>query len=443
MPLHQSPTKRRWAVHLILSSAFACAISGLAGCKQGTSESEEKEIQVEPGPEPRPAGRRPWLVLLCSVDGAPNPRPHTPEFYQKLFSAPPTPDLRIYDYFQAASYGSVATSAQVYGWFDMPSTAEEIKPERRNNTTIPNRSQTAADCIKASKMKINYLKYSGVITVIDAPVDSGASGPYGKHIVVNSPERSIGFLVHEMLHALGLPDSFTAPGDVNDDHGWSDGPGTRYGDCFDMMSFETCTYTFPVFSSQQGPELQAAWRERLGWMPSNRILRVDLSRTAPTKPSKTSIRLAPVSMKLTDTPGFAGLYQLVMISAPDNGYYTIEFRDKDGFDRAIPAPAVVVRELRADGISYVVNRFNGRIGWNVGEAFTDRANFLKVSVDAFNNHIAQITIDPALPSLSPFVSITPARGLALTGNQVCGNDFRGAVTSCPGGLSCPHGWRCP
>lgn len=351
-----------------------------------------------------------WLVLLCKASDAPN-EPHPKAWYENLFSKS-EPDL-LYAYFNAVSDGTVDVSgSQVLGWFDMNVNTATLAARR--NTT---RAQTARDC-RSSAAGTSASGYTGVISVINVPTDSGATGV---DVVVNNVESPVAgpmFLEHEMLHALGLNaplngHSWRTSKDGSPDHVWSHGGDSEYWDCWDMMSALTCVYTFPTSVGPQGPELQGEYRRKLGWMQSDRV---DVMGAGPSPPRQ--IKLAPVS-----DPSKPGIL-LARIEVPTRGYYAVEYREKSRFDRGIPSSAVVIREVRQNDITFVVTRQNDEIGWRKGETFTDTGNFLSISVDDIVPGEATITINTAFTS-----------GTAAVG-ALCGDKFRGQVTPCVSGSTC-------
>ncbi len=201
--------------------------------------------------------------------------------------------------------------------------------------------------------------------------------------------------------------------DTSLDHGWNQGVDTVYNDCWDIMSFATCTYRFNTgIHGLQGPELQIAYRQKLGWVATARIFTKDAA-----DPLPSTVTMPPVS-----EPGRPGPL-MARIEVPGGARYVVEYRVPTGFDRGVPNGAVVIRELRNDGLSYLVKRQNGKIGWAQGERFTDIGNFLSITVDAITSQSATITINPRF---------------AATANlgDVCGNKYVGEVRPCAPGTTC-------
>jgi hypothetical protein len=392
----------RWPLAVVAWVALLEATLALAPCSSPT-----------PVPPPAPGS---WLVLLCKAADAPQ-EPNPKSFYEELFSKDQR-DL-LFDYFDAVSDHTLDVSGtQVYGWFRMIVNTADIAPAVRNNTTQVKRDETARDCtasalggIMASGIRVDPANYAGVITVINVPVDAGDTGE--KSVVLADPAMDVGFIGHEMLHVLGLDHSYTMSPDASADHVWKHGGDVEYQDCWDMMSYRTCVYAFQTSRGPQGPELQAAYRDKLKWVPAGRVWTRGF-----TGPSQNTITLAPVS-----DPSKPG-YLLARIELPA-GWYVVEYREKTRFDRAIPSGAVVVREQRfGSGKTFLVKRQGGGLGWGKGETFTDAGNWISVSVDDIVSGAATITVNTAY-------SAAPGQL-----GDLCGDKFRGEVIACAAGLRC-------
>lgn len=338
-----------------------------------------------PGPTPLPTPKPgSWLVFLCKAsDVALEPVPAG--YFKSLFNSNQRDWL--FDYFMDVSFGKIDISGtEVYGWFPMGTTASAMSQAHRNNTTNPNRSQTLEDCkgagaawLLASGKTVDFANYTGVIAIINVPVDNGQAGQ-GLTANVNDV---LSFYEHEMLHVYGLPHSWAMTRDLEWDHTWNAGADSEYGDCWDIMSFISCTYRFnSAPRADDGPELEIAYRDKLGWVPSNRIFNKSSQETAPS-----TITLAPVS-----EPAQPG-YLMAKFDMPGVGDYVIEYRVPTGFDRAAPQSMVVIRELR-DNKTALVIRKDGRIGFSQNDTFVDFANQLTIHVESLDTHSATITLQP-------------------------------------------------
>jgi len=336
-------------------------------------------------------------------------------FYKELFAS----DQRnlLFDYFMEVSGGMADVSgSDVFGWFPMTVNTDTISPEKRNNTTDPNRSRTLQDCISAGVaglaargQSIDIARYVGVIAVVNVPVDAGQAG---QGLTANVDDE-VAFYEHEMLHVHGLPHSMAMSKALSNDHVRESGTDSEYNDCWDIMSWKTCTpqIATPAHGGS-GPELQSAYRATLGWMPAGRIFTKDALDVAPS-----TVTLAPVGEP--SQPGFL----MAKIGYPSIGSYVVEFRVRASFDGTVAAPAILIRELRRNGRTYLVKRADGSSVFRPGDVFTDLGNYLSISVDSFTAHAATVTIRTRVSS--------PAQL-----DQICGDKFFGVMRQCPAGSVC-------
>jgi hypothetical protein len=331
-----------------------------------------------------------WLVFLCRASDVPDEQ-RSVQYFRELFD-PARRDL-LYDYFMKSSNGKVDVSGtEVLGWFPMRVAAADINEQVRNSHTNPGRWQTVLDCrtaglasLGASKVSINPDDYAGFIAVINSGVDAGQVN--GRHLVANWSDYASAY-EHEMLHAFGLADARRLGNDLTADHEWNARSYVLYEDNWDIMSYRLA-WMFPTGEAHEysGPELQTGYKDALGWLPANRkftkVVRGPADRTA------SQITLAPVS-----EPGRPGPL-LAVVDLPNDVKYLLEYRQNTGFDRAIPRSEVVIRELRKDGLTYVVTQRDGHIGRVPDPAFfTDAGNSLSIKVLAIHAAGATITIDP-------------------------------------------------
>jgi hypothetical protein len=367
-----------------------------------------------------------YAILMCRASDV-SATPLNVADVQKLFLKVGQGTGNLYDYFLNITYGAVdLDGSQLYvgagtsglntlGWYTMTTTQAQLLA--RTQTT---RGLTDAECQAAAKAdKFDPSAYAGVISIINTPTDSGATGP---DVVVGYPTDENGyatymltFLEHETLHTFGLVHSMSMTMDTLTDHRWSPGGDTEYKDCWDIMSAVGCVYTFtqPPYPGQSGPGLEAAYREQQGWIPDPRIFTYD-----PTVTPSATIVLAPVSAPRT--PGSL----IAKIPVGPAGYYTVEFRTRADWDQALPMDAVLIHEMRASTIpgepqirSFLVRRYTGdssiatdpRIdpktgsAWRPGQVFQDTADHVRISIDKFSGGSATITI-------SNDVSATPGPG---------------------------------
>jgi hypothetical protein len=134
-----------------------------------------------------------------------------------------------------------------------------------------------------------------------------------------------------------------------------------YGDGWDVMSFATTTFQFPIqFRGTQGDAtvgLNARNLEALNAVPAGRTW------VAGAADFSAQITLDP----LNQPP--IGNHGALVVKIPANATnparsngssYTVEFRRKAGWDRNIPEDAVLVHEIRSNSLSYLQPAVWGR-----------------------------------------------------------------------------------
>ncbi len=367
-------------------------------------------------PEPSPAPGS-WLVLLCKASDAPV-EPQQIPYYEAVFSRDSV-DL-IWQYFNTMSNGAVDVSgSRARGWFTMNVNTATVAARTIN--TNPSRVQTAQDCRSAAAVGLANMgvgvdmdKYLGVISVINVGVDVGRAG--GKNIVVSSHfQGELSLVEHEMLHIYGLRHSNAMAPDAASDHIYSGTTDTEYQDCWDMMSYATCAFAIYGGShGAQGPGIQAAYLEKLGWIPTGRVF-------APgSTGANATIMLAPVSERNKS----GNLLARLEVPA---GNYVVEYRVPTGYDAQFPGRSVLIREERGvNKQTYLVTKANNDPEWRLGDVFTDSRNWVRIEVTALTPDYANISINTAwAPGVTPGVN-----------GAICGHKSTGQTAPCAVGLRC-------
>ncbi len=343
-----------------------------------------------------------YAILLCKVADVAD-TPISIAAVKKLFLKDGQGTGNIYDYFLNMSYGSIDLDGSiVLGWYTMTSTKAQL--DKRFNGAPVDRSQTDADCVQAAATKDGFTRSSwdGIVTIINIPTDSGNES--GNGVVIGfpydenrTPTFAPSFIEHEMGHALTLNHSMSMNSDGGPVHTWSPGGDAEYGDCWDIMSAMGCTFGYEAHTyGRSGPELEAVYRDQLGWMPSDRIYSYPGT-------GKATVVLAPVN-----TPRLGGSL-LAKIPVSGLGSYTVEFRHKSDWDQGIPHDTVLIHELRVNSNlayskdsagkpipdtsirTFLVGRSNFS-SWLPGQVFQDTTNKVRISIDSFSGSTASITI---------------------------------------------------
>jgi hypothetical protein len=279
----------------------------------------------------------PWAILLCRFADRPQEtRPR--EFYEDLYTRNGTGG--VCDYWRTVSCGTLDHSgSRVFGWFRMPRTTAEafalrFPAERGRLIDWGVEAATAAG--------VDLSPFRSVLVVQNAGIDHGAAG--GRVLVVDQDPAlcEYGFICHEMGHGLGLG------------HTWAADPDREYGDGWDVMSFATTTFQFTIaFNGAAGAAtvgLNGPNLEKLGAVPPGRTW-------TPSGPDfSAEVVLDPLSQPLIGNRGKLLVKLPPWASAPprpSGSTYFVELHRRAGWDQAIPRDAVSVREVRADGRSFL------------------------------------------------------------------------------------------
>lgn len=285
-----------------------------------------------------------WAIVLCRFNDLPAV-PQNADYYEDLFIRNGTGGLC--DYWRTVSCNSLdLTGSQVFGWFTMNHASSEVNqlhfPGDRGTLVQWGRDTAAAN-------GVNLAAFRSVLIVQNFGVDHGAAGN-GVVIVHKDPTLcEYGFIAHEMGHGFGLPHSNSA------------NPDMVYGDGWDLMSFATTTFQFPIqFRGAQGAAtvgINARNLEALNAVPTGRSW-------IPNAPDFSArITLDPLNQPAIGNHG------ALLVKIPANATtpprvngntYTVEFRRKAGWDQNIPEDAVLIHEIRSNGLSYLQPAIYGR-----------------------------------------------------------------------------------
>ena len=138
---------------------------------------------------------------------------------------------------------------------------------------------------------------------------------------------SVEFVGHESGHTFGLH------------HSWSANPDTEYGDPWDIMSaFLTDSGSSGPYSPV-GPRLNAATMNRYEWLDESRVIDHVPGRGVLFRGTKT-FEIAALHRPDIDLP------LMVKVHTPDR-IFTVEFRQKQGWDIGISRDTVLIHELRS------------------------------------------------------------------------------------------------
>jgi hypothetical protein len=314
-----------------------------------------------------------WALLRCKFSDV-STTPQNDDFYRRLFLRHGTGGAA--DYFRDVSYGRIdITGSYLSPWRSIPNKLSES--EGRGGTL--SRYDAIEACLTAQG--VDAETYGGRVLVLFNAEDSYA-GATGNGALIDPNNYNVTTIAHEMLHVYGLGHSW----DDTDNQrcgSWCAQPG-EYQDGWDIMS-NPGWYTFTGFNNgNSGPELNAAFKSGLAWLPSSRVH--TLTPVSGTRKSAT-VRLAALNRPEAD----GALMVRINAFADTSRYYTVELRQKSGWDRGIPGDAVLVHTLQADGETTLETTATDR-SFTAGETYSDSKVTVKVDRMDAAHSTATVTI---------------------------------------------------
>ena len=225
---------------------------------------------------------------------------------------------------------------------------------------VPARSLTANDLgIDAARANnIDLTPFKSILVVHNFGVDHGAAGNGVLIVHQNATLCEFGFICHEMGHGFGLPHSYAA------------NPDMEYGDGWNVMSFATTTFQFPVtFKTASGAAtvgLNARNLEALRAVPARRLW-------TPAQPDFSEvITLDPLNQPPLGNRGFLvgkiGPKLHDRLSARQQTARTSSSSgEKRAVDRSIPQDAVLMHEITSNGLSFLQPSAGGQ--FTAGQQF--------------------------------------------------------------------------
>jgi hypothetical protein len=289
-----------------------------------------------------------WAVVLCNLSDV-APGPDARARYVQFFTSVGTGSGGAFDYWRDISYGRGGLRAsRVFGFIDIGRTRAEL-----NAFSGGAQRQKIWDWGRAAAQSngIDLAAYSHTIIFLNVSADHGGVG--GGVVLAYEDTRPLEptFIAHEMGHGFGLDHSF---GESSTPCASGDGRPGAYCDMFDIMSAMNVHSFQDALNRRCGPSLNALSRERMGWMPSERVW----STAAPLRAE--SVTLA--ALNRADVPG----HLMAKLSAPSRdpnqampSTYVVEYKDAAGWDRGLIHDHVYIHEVRVDGLVRLLTDFHG------------------------------------------------------------------------------------
>jgi hypothetical protein len=318
----------------------------------------------------------PWAIVLCKFSDFPNVEPQPADFFRRFMTIEGLGQAGEADYWRDMSYGAIDfTGSMVFGWYQMSYSLLDFQSMSRFDKIMAGINTGLAQ-------GVDFSTFYGIVVMLNRQVDSGAIAPDPIGLTLNGVTKPYGVLLldpgawydtfasHEMGHGYGLQ------------HSWSTPPDTEYGDPWDIMSAMTFGGTWPYFQGNfgdSGPGLIAPYREKLGWLTADRIVALNQIGGLPVA---TSLGV------LSDSVPQGTLMTRVFHEAADpRHYYTLEYRRRIGWDQSLSKDAIVLHEVRKNGLAYYLGAMSQ------GDTINDTSRNLLFQAQVLNTGAATISID--------------------------------------------------
>ncbi|NJD68710.1 MAG: hypothetical protein C3F12_07265 [Candidatus Methylomirabilota bacterium] len=324
------------------------------------------------------SGSQRWATILCRFADSTGITPHPKTWFETLMLGGTYPGME--HYWQELSYGQINLGGSlVVGWYNLPQPRSYYIYDRDGNGSVElDHGRAARDCTTVANDDLYFPDLIGVNLVFNQNLDCCAWGG-SLTLTLDGQTKSYnvtwlppwgyenhGVIGHEMGHGFGLPHS-SGPYSATYDSRW------------DVMSdvWDNCWPEHPEYGCI-GVHTIAYHKDFLGWVPSVR-------RYVALPGSNTTIELERLGQP--STTGY--LMAKIPLGGSATQFYTVEARQKVGYDGPLPDSAVVIHFVdttRWDRDAQVVDTDNNGnpndagAMWLPGDTFADTANGITVSV---------------------------------------------------------------
>ncbi len=360
----------RFVARVIAMALALLCLSGLAGTGKAPAASVSAAAGAPASPEPvgRLDGPQPFITLFCQFPDL-YPTFGLSEYYAELLG---TTEPGLAHYWAEVSYGRIdLDGSRVTGWYTMPHPSNDY-PLRQVDQALLDR--LAGDCISAADADVYYPDYFGINLVFNFCMETAYGGR--RRLTLDGQEQIYGVtwlcmgklgwqstVAHEVGHTFWLAHS-------------SDGSEEEHSNPWDVMSVCRNSRVNPRYGLIAQHPI-AYQKDQLGWIPAERKYVAQPGSTA-------HITLERLAQPQTDN------YLMAVIPFADGSdrYYTVEARRKVGYDRNLPADAVVIHQVDPHRYPAAVVMAHATVddvltgsAWRPGDVFTDVEQGIAVEVE--------------------------------------------------------------
>ena len=334
-------------------------------------------IGLAEGSEPdslEAAGSYPYVSLMCKFSDIAVPPEGLSYFLNMYANVFPGLD----HYWRAQSYNMVdVVGSSAAGWFELPHTRSYYTDLIVGGNHSPMLNALYDDCTGVAAGSVNLGNFVGINLMFNETFGQFAWGGWGG--VTWEPPwgwRNVAVIGHEMGHAFGLPHSNNAAG------------GGPYDNPWDVMS-NSWGYALsdPTYGTV-GKHTISYHKNSLGWIPAGQ-------KAAVSAPGLYEFDIDHLALASTSN------LRMVTVAIPGSSrYYTIEVRDRAGYDGNLPGFAVILHEVdySRQEPAWLVDLEDPNNGadagamWLPGECYDDAPNEILICVESVTTEGYIVTV---------------------------------------------------